>query len=216
MRVLAVNPAAPRDDKLTEAVDVLGTGGVVALPTETFYGLAADAFCASAIRRVNALKGKTAGDPVLLLLADRSQAAQVTDRVPDLFDRLAARFWPGPLTLVVPAADRVPREVTGGGATVAVRVPGLALPRRLAAALGRPVSGVSANRTTHTPCRTAGEVARAFADGLEMILDGGPAHGGAPSTILDLCTSPPRLIRDGLLPLSALRPFLGGVEPVLR
>lgn len=195
---------------------MLAAGGVVALPTETFYGLAADAFQAEALGRVNALKGKTAADPILLLLSDREQAAQVTDAVPALFDGLASRFWPGPLTLVVPAAPRVPREVTAGSGTVAVRVPGLGLPRFLAGALGRPISGVSANRTTRTPCRTAGEVAAAFEEGLEMILDGGPAHGGAPSTILDLCASPPRVIREGLLPLSALRPFLGGAEPVLR
>jgi L-threonylcarbamoyladenylate synthase len=214
--VLPVNPASPRDDKLAEAVDVLAAGGVVALPTETFYGLAADAFQAEAMRRINALKGKTETDPILLLLADRGQAEQVTDAAPQLFRDLAARFWPGPLTLVVPAGERVPAEVTAGGATVAVRVPGLALPRHLAAALGRPVSGVSANRTKRTPCRTAGEVAAAFGDDLEMILDGGPAHGGAPSTILDLCASPPRVLREGLLPVSALRPFLGGAEPALR
>jgi L-threonylcarbamoyladenylate synthase len=216
LRVLPVNPASPRDDKLAEAVDVLAAGGVVALPTETFYGLAADAFHAEALRRVNTLKGKTESDPILLLLGDRAQASQVTDAAPQLFRELAARFWPGPLTLVVPAATRVPAEVTGGGGTVAVRVPGLALPRHLAAALDRPVSGVSANRTTRTPCRTAGEVATAFGDDLEMILDGGPALGGAPSTILDLCTSPPRVLREGLLPVSALRPFLGGAESALR
>jgi L-threonylcarbamoyladenylate synthase len=216
LRVLPVNPASPRDDKLSEAVDVLAAGGVVALPTETFYGLAADAFHAAALQRVNALKGKTAADPILLLLSGREQAAQVTDEVPELFDGLAARFWPGPLTLVVPAASRVPPEVTAGSGTVAVRVPGLGLPRVLAGAFGRPISGVSANRTMRTPCRTAGEVAAAFGEGLEMILDGGPAHGGAPSTILDLCVSPPRVVREGLLPLTALRPFLGGAEPVLR
>jgi len=194
---------------------VLAAGKVVALPTETFYGLAADAFHADAVRSVNALKGKGPDEPVLLLLSDRSQAAQVTEAAPELFAPLASRFWPGPLTLVVPASARVPREVTGGGGSVAVRVPGLALPRRLAAALGRPITGVSANRTTRTPCRSAGEVAGAFETGLGMILDGGPAHGGAPSTILDLCQSPARLLREGLIPLSALRPFLGGVDPVL-
>jgi L-threonylcarbamoyladenylate synthase len=215
LRVLPVNPASPRADKLAEAVEVLAAGGVVALPTETFYGLAADAFNPEALRRVNELKRKTESDPILLLLGDRQQAAQVSESVPELFERLAARFWPGPLTLVVPATARVPAEVTGGGGTVAVRVPGLALPRRLAAALGRPISGVSANRTQQVPCRTAGEVALALADGPSMILDGGPAQGGAPSTILDLCGSPLRLIREGLLPLSALRPFLGGAEPVV-
>jgi L-threonylcarbamoyladenylate synthase len=216
LRVLPVNPASPREDKLAEAVQTLAAGGVVALPTETFYGLAADAFNPDALRSVNAVKGKTENDPILLLLSDRQQASQVTDAAPQLFEPLAARFWPGPLTLVVPAATGVPEEVTGGSGTVAVRVPGLALPRRLAAALGRPISGVSANRTGQTPCRTASEVAAALRGGLEMILDGGPAQGGAPSTILDLCGNRPRMIRAGLLPLSALTPFLGGAEPIVR
>jgi len=216
LRVLPVNPASPRDDKLSRVLDVLSAGGVVALPTETFYGLAADALDPAAIANVNTLKGKQAQDPVLLLLGERGQVSEVCDSVPVLFDQLASRFWPGPLTLVIPAASRVPLEVTGGGGTVAVRVPGLVLPRRLAGALGRPISGVSANRTTRAPCRTAGEVAAAFPEGLAMILDGGPTPGGAPSTILDLSSDPPRLLREGLLPFSALRPFVEGLEPARR
>jgi L-threonylcarbamoyladenylate synthase len=216
VRVLPVDPASPRDDKLAQAVAVVAGGGVVALPTETFYGLAADAFAALALARVNALKGKSSDSPILLLLADRRQAGQVVQSPPALFERLAERFWPGPLTMVVPAAPGVPHEVTGGGSTVAVRVPGLALPRRLAAGLGRPISGVSANPTGQPPLRTASDVAQLFTDGLEMILDGGPAPGGAPSTILDLSTATPRLLREGLIPLSALRPFLGPEQSGLR
>jgi L-threonylcarbamoyladenylate synthase len=194
------------------AVAALEAHGVLALPTETFYGLAADAFEGPALRRVQALKGKSADDPILLLLAGRDQASQVCESLPPLFDRLAERFWPGPLTLVVPAAPGLPQEVTAGGSTVAVRVPGLALPRRLAAALGRPVSGISANRTGQPPCRAAGEVAAAFPEGLALILDGGRTSGGAPSTILDLSRTPPRILREGRTPLSALRPFLGEAE----
>ena len=187
---------------------MLSGGGLVALPTETFYGLAADAFRPEALERVNALKGKAADDPLLLLLADLEQVDQVCDTIPRWFAPLAERFWPGPLTLVVPAADRVPREVTGGRGTVAVRVSGLALPRRLAGALGRPLTGPSANRTGEPPGRTAGEVAEALGDGLELILDGGAALGGAPSTIVDLSLDPPRMLREGLLPASAFEPFL--------
>ena len=208
LRILAVNPAAPRDDKLAEAIDVLAGGGVVALTTETVYGLAADASNLTALRRVNRLKGKPEVSPILLLLADRRQAEQVSDDLPATFHPLVERFWPGPLTLVVRASSGVPREITGGGDTVAVRVPGLALPRRLAAGLGRPISGVSANLTGRPPCRTAGEVARAFPEGIEMILDGGFAPGGVSSTVLDLCRTPPQVLREGLLPLTALRPFL--------
>ncbi len=209
LRVLAVDPLHPRDDRLGEAVAALRAGGVVAVPTETFYGLAVDAFAGPALRRLNALKGKGPAAPILLLLADRPQAAQVATDLPEPFEGLASRFWPGPLTLVVPAAADLPPEVGGGSANVAVRVPGLALPRRLAAALGRPISGVSANRTGERPCRTAREVAETFLDGLDLILDGGPTRGGAPSTILDLSVTPPRLLREGLLPLSALASFLG-------
>jgi L-threonylcarbamoyladenylate synthase len=209
VRVLPVDPASPRDDKLAQAVAVLADAGVIALPTETFYGLAADAFAPPALARVNALKGKPTDSPILLLLADFAQADQVVASPPPLFGRLAERFWPGPLTMVVPAAAGVPREVSGGGTTVAVRVPGLALPRRVAAGLGRPISGVSANPTGRPPLRKASDVATFFSELLDMILDGGAAPGGAPSTILDLSGTKPRLLREGLIPLSALRPFLG-------
>ena len=112
------------------------------------------------------------------------------------------------MTLVVHAAAELPVDVSGRRGTVAVRVPGMPLPRRLAATLGRPITGVSANRTGQPPCRTAGEVAEALTAGLELILDGGDAPGGAPSTILDLSVDPPRLLREGLLPVSAFQPFL--------
>jgi L-threonylcarbamoyladenylate synthase len=211
MRVLEVDPAAPSEDALVEAVQLLAHGGVLALPTETFYGLAADALAPAALRRVKRLKGKSMNSPMLLLLADRSQVEQVIVDPPPLFQQLADRFWPGPLTLVAAASPALPREVTGDLKTVAVRVPGMALPRRLAARLGRPISGVSANRTTLPPCRTAGAVAAAFPEGLALILDGGPTPGEAPSTIVEVGPDGAhRIVRQGLLALSALEPYLGG------
>ncbi len=208
VRVVAINPDEPREDRLDEALASLSAGGVVALPTETFYGLAVDAGSVEALSRVNRLKGKDAGSAVLLLLSDRSQAGQVAGQLPALFEQLAQKFWPGPLTLVVPASPRLAREVTGGRGTVALRVPGLGLPRRLAALLGRPISGVSANLHGEPPCRTAGCVARAFPEGVDVVLDGGPAAGGAPSTVLDISGSRPRILREGLLPASVLLPHV--------
>ena len=105
-------------------------------------------------------------------------------------------------------SSELPRQVSGGRGTVAVRTPGLQLPRRLAAGLGRPISGISANLGGEAPCRAASEVARAFPEGLERILDGGPTPGGAPSTILDLSGPRPRILRHGLLPASSLRAFV--------
>ena len=208
MRVISVNPDDPRDDRLEEAVGILASGAVVAFPTETLYGLGADAFDPRALARVNAMKGKPAGAPILLLLADAAQVPLVARETPPLFDELARSFWPGPLTVVVPAAPEVPEVVTGGLGTVALRVPGLALPRRLARLLGRPISGVSANRHGEPPCRGAAEVVRVFGDEVDLVLDGGSTAAGTPSTIVDLCGATPRILREGLVPESALRSFL--------
>lgn len=213
-RVIPVNPDDPRADRLSSAVGLLRNGEIVGLPTETFYGLAADAFNPEAARRINALKGKPEGSPILLLLSDADQVERITEEVPPTFHLMAQMFWPGPLSLVLRAAPGIPREVTAGSGTVAVRVPGLALPRHLAAQLGGPITGVSANLTGQPACRTAGEVCRVFPDGVSMILDGGPATGGKPSTVLDLTGSEPRLVREGAIPGSALRPFLSSLRQV--
>jgi L-threonylcarbamoyladenylate synthase len=198
----------PRPERLAIAAEALLAGRIAALPTETFYGLAADSGNPDALLAVNRLKRKDEDSPVLLLMADRGQVEAVADQVPRYFEKLAQMFWPGPLTLVVPASSRIPREVSGGRNTVAVRVPGLTLPRRLAREVGRPISGVSANLYGEPPCRTAADVAAAFPEGLGVILDGGSTPGGAPSTIVDLAADPPRVLREGILPSSSLSPFL--------
>jgi len=204
-RIVLIDPARPRDERVVPAVEVLRRGGVVALPTETFYGLAADSADADALARVNRLKGKPADSPCLLLIASVAQASEVALDPPEAFFVLTGRFWPGPLTLVVPARPDLPAALTGGKGRVALRVPGLPLPRRLARELGRPITGVSANLHGQPPCRTAADVARVFPQGLGAILDGGPAPGGSASTILDLCETPPRVLREGAIPLRTLR-----------
>lgn len=206
--ILKVDPDEPEEERLQEAADLLRSGGVVALPTETFYGLAADPFDPSAVKNLNALKGKSPDSPSLLLLAGPEQVEQVAGPIPESFRLLAGRFWPGPLTLVVRASCDLPGEVTGGGPTVGIRVPGLALPRRLAALLGRPVTGVSANLHGRPPCRTAQEVVEALREGVSLVLDGGRTAGAAPSTVLDLSGDRPRVIREGAVALSSLRALL--------
>ena len=208
MQVLGVDPSRPHAGRLTRAARVLDAGGVVALPTETVYGLAVDAFNPEALTGLNRIKRKSVHSPILLLLSRVNQVEEVAVGVPPLFHELAGLYWPGPLTLIVPASDRLPREVGGGRGTVAVRVPGLALPRRLATELGRVITGVSANLHDEPPCRTASDVARVFPRGVEMILDGGPTPGGLSSTILDLTAARPRVVREGLVPISSLRAFL--------
>lgn len=215
VRVITVNPMLPRPDRLAAACESLNDGGIAALPTETFYGLAADCHNTEALRAINRIKGKDGVAPHLLLMAETAQVALVSASLPRHFDELAKLFWPGPLTLVVPAARGLAREVTGGRGTVAVRVPGLALPRRLARELGRPITGVSANLHGEPPARTAAEVARYFPEGVSLILDGGPTQGGAPSTILDLTTERPTVLREGILPRSALATYLPDLAPAV-
>lgn len=207
-RVLPLSPDEPREDRVEAAAELLREGGVLALPTETFYALAADAFNRAALVRLNALKKKPVGSPILLLLADRSQVAQVSRDLPEAFATLAGRFWPGPLTLVVPGRSDLPGEILGEHGTVGIRVPGLALARLLAASLGRPITGVSANLHDRPPCRTAHEVVQTFDAGVDLVLDGGPSPGGAPSTVVDLTAPHPRILRQGAVPASSLRPFL--------
>lgn len=212
IRVLSISPAEPREDRVREAVEVLEAGGVVALPTETFYGLAANAMNPDAVARLNRLKNKAEDAPALLLLSDRGQVSQVAADPPASFRALTEMFWPGPLTLVVPAAAEVTAVVSGGRGTVGVRVPGLSLPRRIAAGLGHPITGVSANLHGEPACRTALEVSEVFPEGIELILDGGPAPGGLSSTVLDLCETGPRVLREGAIPISALEPYLAGLR----
>ena len=211
-QIVPLSPDDPRPDRIQQAADVLDRGGVVAIPTETFYGLAVDGFCTAGLEAANRLKGKEAGSPVLLLLSDRTMAAQVADDLPETFHALARAFWPGPLTLVVRASRSVPQSVSGGRGTVGMRVPGLALPRHLAAALGRPISGISSNRHGGQPHRNAADVFREFPEGVDMILDGGPTPGGAPSTVIDLSEDLPRVIRPGTLPVTVFAPFLPDLQ----
>jgi L-threonylcarbamoyladenylate synthase len=208
VRVTPVNPTDPRADRLSEAVEVLAGGGLVALPTETVYGLAADPFNVEALLRLNRVKRKPQDSPFLLLLSDPTQVSVVAGRLPECYERLVESFWPGPLTVIVPSAPELPATVGGGHGTVAVRVPGMVLPRRIAAQLGRPITGISANLYGEQPCRTAIEVAGTFGESVEMILDGGPTPGGVASTIVDLTGSKPRLVRAGLVPMASLEPFL--------
>ena len=211
-QIVPLSPDDPRADRIRQAAGVLDGGGVVAIPTETFYGLAVDGFNTAGLAAVNRLKGKPEGSPVLLLLSDRTMAEQVAEELTETFHALTRAFWPGPLTVVVRASRSVPPEVSGGRGTVAIRVPGLALPRHLAAALGRPISGISSNHHGSQPRRNAVEVLRDFPEGVDMILDGGPTPGGAPSTIVDLTAEHPRLLRRGTLPVTVFAPFLPGLQ----
>ena len=196
-----------------EARRVLRSRGVLALPTETFYALAVNPFDPAALARLFALKARPAAKPVLVLIAGPEMLFQVVREVPAAAIPLMAAFWPGPLTLILPARLDLPPLLTGGTGTIGLRQPRQDLVCRLMAALGLPLTGTSANRSGQEPLTTAAAVARELGGEVDLILDAGPCPGGLPSTIVDVTVSPPRLVRAGALATSAIQELFPEMRP---
>ncbi len=190
------------------AAAFLTRGGLVAIPTETVYGLAADARNLEAVRKVFQVKGRPADHPVIVHLGEPRWAKHWAERIPEVFWTLAAEFWPGPLTMVVPRHPSVPTQITGGQNTIALRVPAHPLSLELLGKLGRSLVAPSANRFGHISPTSAQHVADELGDGVSYVLDGGPCEVGLESTILDLTSSPARILRPGQLTRERLERFL--------
>jgi L-threonylcarbamoyladenylate synthase len=196
-------------DVVARAADVLRRGGVIAMPTETVYGLAADVANADAIARVYAIKGRPADHPLIVHAHDlRALDGYVAEITPAL-RALAARFWPGPLTAVVTRGPRTPRTVTGGQDTVAVRVPEHPLARAILGAFGGALAAPSANRFGRVSPTTAEHVRADLGGEVDLIVDGGPARVGVESTIVDLTGAVPAVLRAGAITPSQLGDALG-------
>jgi len=191
------------------AAEVIATGGVIAFRTDTFYGLGADPFNVEALRRVNELKGRDGGKPLLVVISDASEAERFLLNKSKLFNSVSARHWPGALTIVVKAKREVPDELTAASETIGLRLPDDESVRSFIRACGGALTATSANPAGEPPARTAEEVARSFPSGLDLIVDGGTSRGDKPSTVLDLSGEHPRLIREGAVSLSELRETLG-------
>jgi len=192
------------EQELLAAAAVLRAGGLVAYPTETFYGLGARARDAAAVARLARAKGRSDGKPLPLLAADRAQVESVAELAGPAAT-LAARLWPGALTLVLPALPGLPEEITAGTGTVAVRVPGSEVARALAAAVGEPIVSTSANLAGEPPPASAAELSPELVARLDRVLDGGPTPGGAPSTLVVFEGTAIRLLRAGAVPWEDVR-----------
>jgi L-threonylcarbamoyladenylate synthase len=199
MPVLPVDARAPDPSAVTRAAEVLRAGGLVAFPTETVYGLGADAMSDAAVRRVFAAKGRPADNPLIVHLADAGDIGKVAAEVTPLAAALAARWWPGPLTLVLTARPEVPAVTTGGLATVAVRVPDHPIARALIAAADVPVAAPSANRSGRPSPTTAAHVVDDLGDAVDLIVDGGPCRVGLESTVVDARGAVPVILREGAI-----------------
>ncbi len=192
-----------------EAATVLRNGGNVAFPTETVYGLGADARNIEAVNRIFAIKGRPADHPLIVHLADESQLPEWAREIPSKAWQLARAFWPGPLTLILNRRPEVPDAVTGGLETVALRVPSHPLAQALLSAFGGGVAAPSANRYGRVSPTTADDVRSELGSELELILDGGPCQVGIESTIVDMTSASPRILRPGAITEEDLFSILG-------
>ncbi|GGN54640.1 threonylcarbamoyl-AMP synthase [Actinoplanes lobatus] len=199
----------PDADGLRRAVEILRADSVVAFPTETVYGLGAHAFSEKAVAEIYRLKNRPTWNPLIVHVADVAAARELTDEWPDRADELAARFWPGPLTLVVRRAAHLP-GIGASDDTVAVRVPAHPVALDLLRASGLPLAAPSANRSEGISPTTAGHVVRSLPD-VPLVLDGGTCSWGIESTVLDVTGDVPRLLRPGALGLRILRDASGTI-----
>lgn len=213
-RCLKVDPHQPQPESLEEAGRVLRAGGTVAFPTETVYGLGADALNPAAIEKIFAAKGRPMDNPLIVHIADWQQLSLLTKDPPSALYQLGERFWPGPLTLIVPRHPRVPAEVSAGLSTVALRWPDHPVAVALIKVAGIPLAAPSANRSGKPSPTRAQHVKDDLEGKIDMILDGGPTGVGMESTVLDLTQDPPVILRPGGVTREMLKAVLGRVEEV--
>jgi L-threonylcarbamoyladenylate synthase len=209
MRRVAIDAHRPDRAPLEAAATLIRSGGIVAVPTDTLYGLAADPFSASAVERIFAVKGRSAERALPLIAADMTQIESQLGPLSPAARRLAAAYWPGPLTLLVARPSTLPADVTGGRDQVGVRVPAHAVARGLCRVCGQPLTATSANISGAPASADPDEVTRTLGERVELLLDAGPTPGGPPSTIVDVSGREIRLVRPGAIPWDELQAWLG-------
>jgi L-threonylcarbamoyladenylate synthase len=214
--VLIIDPIHPDPSSIERAAALLRAGEVVVFPTETVYGLGADALQTSAVEQIFAAKGRPFSDPLIVHIADEAALEQLTSSIPAQARQLARAFWPGPLTLILPRSPLVPKLVTASLETVAIRMPRHPVALALIRAVGSPIAAPSANRFMHVSPTTAQHVLTDLNGRVALILDAGPCEVGVESTVLDLCSIVPTILRPGGISLEALRTVLPEVQPPRR
>ena len=211
-RVVQVDPLHPSLKLLTQAADLIHRGGIVAFPTETYYGLGADALNPEAIERIYTIKGRDRDKPILILVESSDRMNALVKPFPPMVERLMADFWPGPLTILFQANDRLPIGLTAGTGKIGIRVPSHPVARALLSAVGAPLTGTSANRAGGRSPQTAEEVQSSIGRELDLVLDAGPTPGEKPSTVLDCTSSPFRIVREGIVARETLEAVVGKIK----
>ena len=207
--ILSTHTPALFDAAVKYAADLLRAGEVVALPTETVYGLAANALDEKAVAKIFQIKGRPANNPIIVHVAGVAMAKRCAKNWPALATGLAKAFWPGPLTFVLPGAERIPEIVTAGGATVGVRWPSHPFIQAVIRECGFPLAAPSANLSGRVSPTNAEHVRKQLGDKISLIVDGGQSQIGIESTVLDLTVSPPKVLRPGMIHVESLLAALG-------
>jgi Sua5/YciO/YrdC/YwlC family protein len=202
------------EQQIKQAVAILKNGGVVAYPTDTVYGLGACMTDIKAVDRIFQVKGRPKGMALPVLIADLKQIEEIVTEFTPAAKRLAEEFLPGALTIILPKSADVPDIITGGGKTIAFRIPNHPVPLALVKGLGKPIVGTSANLSGQPSALTADEVRKQIGDKIDMVIDGGKCPGGIESTVIDLSGEKPIIRRQGAIPIEKLRKILPDIITV--
>ena len=197
--ILQIDPKHPEADRIARAAGLIRRGEVIAIPTDTLYGLAANPFDDAAVERVFAIKGRPRNNPLPLLVDSLEMASELAAHLPEPFHKLARHFWPGPLTIVVSASAKLPAEVTAGTGTIGLRLPQASIAVALIRAAGCPITATSANLSGEQDSSSAEQVERSLGDRLSLIVNGGRSSNQKPSTVVDMSSATWQIVREGAI-----------------
>lgn len=209
--LIKINPENPEPERIGEAVAILKKGGVIAFPTETFYGLGADAANRKAVESIFEIKGRSFNNPIPLVIGNPGDLVDLVEDIPPVAEILMSRFWPGPLTLVFRASRRLDSRLTAGTGKIGIRISSHPVATALAGAIGGAITATSANRSGEKECTSVAAVIGQLGGSLDVVMDGGSTTGGTASTILDVTGDPPRILRQGVIPADRLRDICGKI-----
>ena len=205
---IKLDPYHPDDDTLKKVIQFIKKGKTIAFPTETFYALGASAYNEDAIKKVFMIKGRDYANPLPILIEGETMLKEVVSDIPAIATSLIREFWPGGLTLIFKASKKIPPLLTAHTETIAVRNSSHPLARMLVAGAGCPITATSANLSGQKSCSSASEVVENLGNAVNLIVDGGQNKGVLPSTIVDLTSTPPKIVREGIISHKRLEPFL--------
>lgn len=206
--IIKINPEKPEPEKINEAVAILKNGGVIGFPTETFYGLGADASNESAIEKIFGVKGRDFHNPILVVIGEPGHVDHFAGDIPAQARSLMQRFWPGPVTILFRASAAVSPKLTAGSGKIGIRLTSHPIARELARKLGGPLTATSANLSGAPECSTAAEVLSQLEGRIDGIVDGEITPGGKGSTIVDATVFPVNVLREGVIPAALIQETL--------